>query len=67
MKPNMSNDECKHKGWRLVKTGKVQGFKIWECERCQFKLKEKITGSHEVFVVKDLSNETVGNKTFPYE
>jgi len=66
MKPSMLSDECKHKDWRLVKTGKVQGFKIWECERCQFKLKEKITGSHEVFVVKDLSNETVDNKTFPY-
>jgi len=65
MKPTMPNDECKHKEWRLVKAGKVQRFKIWECERCKFKLKEKTNGSHEVFIVKGLNNETVGNKTFP--
>jgi len=64
MKLSMPNDECKHKDWRLVKAGKVQGFKIWECEGCQFKLKEKIKGSHEVFILKDLNNETLGNRTF---
>jgi hypothetical protein len=63
----MFNEGCKHKDWRLVKTRKVQGFKIWECERCQFKLKEKINGSHEVFIVKELGNEAVGDKTFPLE
>lgn len=65
MKPLMLNDECKHKDWQLVKTGKVRDFKIWECERCRFRLKEKVTGSHEVFIVKDLTNEIVDNKTFP--